>query len=964
MSAVSSPVPRQLRPGLWWTLDSPPRVRRLDLVLVLALCLLAYAVRLYQLDARSLWSDEGLTVRRISLSMGEIITNRMPIDNVVTQDLHPALYFILMKLFREITGPNLFALKFVSVVWSVLLVPLFFATGRALLSARAGRAAALLAALSPIYLWYAQDLRMYTQLAALSLLAVYTLVRASEQGRWWRWMLAGLATVALCYTHYTGLLVALFEVVTLAIITYHVGRARRFIALALALLSTVPLIILAFPRALTGFEPNYSFVPLDTILRDLLNSFSLGISVKVDQVWWLDEIFLVVLALGVIAGYAGGQRSRWLGARWLLLGYLLLPVLGYYLLSYVKPAYQGVRHLFIVSPAFYLLVARGIDILASRLRLLTMLVLITLVGGMAFSTDQYFTNPKYMKDDWRALVRYVEANAWPRDVVLVNNSLLRPVLDAYSEGDGLTWLSAPEQGLNLGVVTDTLIMSGTLAELRELHPRIWLVAGPPEDNRDPNAFVREWLQQNTTFLGSQKFPGRSAVISVSLYSTAPTVQDLPPTGIDVPAAEMRWQGGPQLLGYKLRTPGYLVGGSMLPVQLAWYAPEPLDPARRFWVHLSAIDPAGTVVASVEEPLVAGGAFEWPPDKWLLSGHTLFIPPGAPPGQYQVQVVLLVPQGTMLDVIPLASGETAANLSQIPVYATFALPDARRMPNFTPQKVRFETGVELVGYRVTGVALRPGQPIAVQLCWRALRSAPPDGPVVFEMVDAFGRPVASGTGTLSSPDYATRGWQKGQIVMSTVTIRLAGQVAEGWYRFRIEMPGAQAYTELWPFPRRQVELGPVQVTAWPWVTELPPGVTPSGARFGDGVTLAGYQVEGDRKPGGLAAVTLYWRVDKNGTAAAADLVAYAHLVPNAGGSEPVLHDSIPGDAQRPADTWRAGEIIVDRHVLRLTADFVPGSYPVFAGLYHGGSGARWPVTVDGVRQANDELHLFDLSVGAK
>lgn len=956
---------RQLRPGLWWTADLDHGRRWLDLATVLALCLLAFALRMHDLDGRSLWLDEGFTMRRISLSMGEIVTNQMPLDNVVTQDLHPALYFILLKLWGELGGLHLFVLKYVGVAWAVLLVPLFFATGRLLLSARAGRAAALFAALSPVYLWYAQDLRMYTQLAALSVLAVYALARASQLGRWWRWILAALVLAALCYTQYTGVLIALFEVVALAIITLYVGRARRLIALGLALLSTVPLILIVLPRVISvDVEPNYAFVSLDIIARDLLNAFSLGISVKVDQVWWLDEIFLAVVLIGVLGSYVAGQPARWRGARWLLLGYLVLPVLAYYLLTYVKPAYQGVRHLFVVGPAFYLLLARGLDILATRLRSVALAVLLLIVGGMAYSTEQYFTNQKYMKDDWRGLVRFVEANAWPRDVVIVNNTLLRPVLDTYNDGDGLTWVSAPELGLDMAIVTDTQVVSATLAALVAEHPRVWFVPGVPEDGRDRDHFVENWIEERLDLLDKWQFPGRTIKVGLRLYSSRPLLQDLPITGLHEAPAGLRWEGGLEVPAFLLRSPGYAAGGSMIPVQLAWVPRKAPDPTREYWVHLSLIDPAGSVMASVEEPVLPEGVSAWQPGKWLLSNHALFLPLGAFPGDYQVQITLMVRHDGALSTVHLLNGDTSAELGSLPVIATFTVPDVRRMPDFTPQQVRFAPGVELVGYRITSAGVRPGQSVAVQLSWRALRDGPPDNPVLFEMVDGFGEPVASGTGTLSPPAYPTRLWRKGQIVMSTVTMRVAGRAAGGWYRLRVELPGAQAYTNLWPFPRRAVELGQAQVTAWPLVAVMPPDATPAGARFGDHVTLAGYRVEGEAVPGGTALVTLYWRADRALPADAVDLVAYVHMIPENGADAPVLHDGVPGEGVRPVDTWRAGEIIVDRHILRLPADLAPGRYPVYVGLYHADGGARWPVALDGVLQPNDELLLLDMTVGAR
>jgi hypothetical protein len=239
------------RNGLWPRLSDEAGRRRFDLVLVLALSLLAFALRVHELDARSLWPDEAFTTLRVSLSMGEIIANHMPFDNVVTQDSHPALYFILVKLLRELAGSDAFTLKFVSAAWSVVLVPLFFVAGRLLLSTRAAAPRLYLRRCRRFTCGTARNCAC-TQIVALSLLSVYTLARASQLGHWHRWLLAGGITAAMCYTHYTGLFVGLFKVLALAVIVHVVGRARRFIAMAVALLSTTPLLVLVFPRILQG----------------------------------------------------------------------------------------------------------------------------------------------------------------------------------------------------------------------------------------------------------------------------------------------------------------------------------------------------------------------------------------------------------------------------------------------------------------------------------------------------------------------------------------------------------------------------------------------------------------------------------------------------------------------------------------------------------------------------------------
>jgi 4-amino-4-deoxy-L-arabinose transferase-like glycosyltransferase len=955
--------------GLWPRLSDEAGRRRLDVVLVLALSLLAFSLRVHELDLRSLWPDEGFTTLRISLSMGEIIAGRMPFDNVVTQDSHPALYFILLKLLRELAGANAFTLKYVSVAWSVLLVPLFFVSGRLLLSTRAGRAAALFAALSPVYLWYGQELRMYTQIVALSLLSVYTLARASQLGHWRRWLLAGVVTAAMCYTHYTGLFVAFFEVLALAVIVHVVGRARRFIALAVALLSTTPLLVLVFPRILQGPEPNFNFVPLDLIAHDLLNSFSLGISVRVESVWWLDLIFLLILLVGALAPFKDGRYSAWPAARALLIGYLVVPVLGYYIFTYVKPAFQGVRHLLLVSPAFYLLLARGVTVIGERWKVAALGLLVLFCGGMAYSAGQYFWNPHYLKDDWRGMVRYIETHAWARDAVLVNNTFVRPTLDYYDQGDGLFWLSAPELSLNLMEITDTQTMSRTLSELKAQHPRIWFIPGRPQDGRDEHDFVLKWLEQNMTFNEEIDFHGRTLGMSVRLYTTQSLVADARPAGSTDP--QLSWPIGLELRGVKLRLGAEVTGGQLIPVQLSWRVPAAPAPQQLLSTDLELVDANGTVWVSTAAPIVPPGFKRgWPIGRYVVPGYTVPLPPGLPPGTYTLRVALRAEHGDGAGtIVPLAGGEPSAVIATLTVSTATSIPDVRRIDGYVPASVRFDNGVELLGYRVISVIV-PGQPVVVQFFWRGLRDRPDDARVTLELTDWLGRSFAQGGAQLSSDVYPLSTWRSGQVVATSAAVLLPAQIADGTYRIRMGLQRASgpvaAYTELWPFGRAAVDLGPLAVAAWPKLTDLPDGATPVEARFGDNVTLAGYHVDGVIAPGNTVNVTLYWLADQPPGAAAADLVTYVHALsaPDPPNAEPVvlvLHDSTPANGLRPVDTWRAGEIIADAHVFLIPANARPGAYVVYVGAYSRATGGRWPITLGGVAQPNDELPLLEWTI---
>ena len=150
-------------------------------LLLMALLLIAFGLRVYRLDAQSLWSDEGLSLYRARLALGENLTNVIVVPpNVPTQDTNPPLYFMALSALRAIAGESEYTLRFASVLAGVLLVPLLYVTGRRLFAERAGLLAALLGAVSPFLVWYSQEARMYTLLAALSLASVYLLLRAID----------------------------------------------------------------------------------------------------------------------------------------------------------------------------------------------------------------------------------------------------------------------------------------------------------------------------------------------------------------------------------------------------------------------------------------------------------------------------------------------------------------------------------------------------------------------------------------------------------------------------------------------------------------------------------------------------------------------------------------------------------------------------------------------------------------
>ncbi len=107
-------------------------MKRLNWVpaLVLALTLLAFGLRMYRVDAMSVWTDEGLSIYRARAPLLQNLRGEIDIQGVPTTDTHPPLYFLMLSGWSKLTGETEFALRYLSVIAGTLIVPVAYVTGK------------------------------------------------------------------------------------------------------------------------------------------------------------------------------------------------------------------------------------------------------------------------------------------------------------------------------------------------------------------------------------------------------------------------------------------------------------------------------------------------------------------------------------------------------------------------------------------------------------------------------------------------------------------------------------------------------------------------------------------------------------------------------------------------------------------------------------------------------------------
>jgi mannosyltransferase len=158
-----------------------------------ALVAVSLWLRTQSLDA-AFWIDEALSVGIASYDL-------LDIPGRLREDGSPPLYYLLLHGWMQGFGTSETATHVLSLVFALLFVPTAWWAGRTLFDERTAWVAALLGALNPFLTFYAQETRMYSLSALLSLVVATTFVQAfaRRERRYLPGFVAAMATML--YTH-------------------------------------------------------------------------------------------------------------------------------------------------------------------------------------------------------------------------------------------------------------------------------------------------------------------------------------------------------------------------------------------------------------------------------------------------------------------------------------------------------------------------------------------------------------------------------------------------------------------------------------------------------------------------------------------------------------------------------------------------------------------------------------------
>ncbi len=150
---------------------SPTLKTRFGLMLFISL---GFGLRLHNLSFQPLWGDEGWSFYFTAQSLPQLVA-------LTAIDIHPPLYYLLLKGWRAFSGNSAETARFFSVVVGTALIPMMYALGQRLFTKQVGLTVAFITAVMPLAIYYSQEVRMYGLVTLLGTMSVYALARLKKE---------------------------------------------------------------------------------------------------------------------------------------------------------------------------------------------------------------------------------------------------------------------------------------------------------------------------------------------------------------------------------------------------------------------------------------------------------------------------------------------------------------------------------------------------------------------------------------------------------------------------------------------------------------------------------------------------------------------------------------------------------------------------------------------------------------
>ena len=191
--------------------------------LFIATGLVVFAIiTLWTITKSSVWFDEAFGAYLIRF-------NFFDIARFTAADVHPPLYYWLLKLWGMLFGNTELGLRSMSMLFGGISIVFGYLLTHRLFNKKVARISLVFMVLSPMLVRYSQEMRMYTLVTAIALAATYVLTFAINTKKRLPWVIYGILVGLGMWVHYFAAIVWIAHWIWRADIIRRTAKKGKFI---------------------------------------------------------------------------------------------------------------------------------------------------------------------------------------------------------------------------------------------------------------------------------------------------------------------------------------------------------------------------------------------------------------------------------------------------------------------------------------------------------------------------------------------------------------------------------------------------------------------------------------------------------------------------------------------------------------------------------------------------------------
>ncbi len=465
-------------------------------------------LRFVALGGNSLWTDEMLTIQ-----------NSMVNEKISATDLFGNLQGPLISVMIHFWAATSMAEIFLRLPFAIagaLSVGAIYMLGKALNGRWVALNTALFASLSPILIWYSQEVRGYAFVMLFSIIMTYYLVLWTASRRNRHLFLYGLFLLAALLSNLTAAFVPVAHfiylvafpakrrllggwIVTVLVVLLFFSPWVRSILLRThvdrmigadtgeEIIAGGGFSVLAIPYLFFTYSVGYSLGPTVRAIQ------TEGLRVVTENLHWVIAA-IVIFAVPAVVGVKKLAREN-AELLFLLLVWLVVPIVAVSALALRNVRAFTPRYALVSVAPYALILGRGLSVITKSKWWFFTIVFAALLGASLYN---YFLEPTYAKDDARAVARTIEENFNDGDAVVgfFGTQPLKHYLGDFAEVNifGARDMESRET------------IAARCAGIADASERVWLSLCR-EWQADPEGIIQGWFDSNMVLIRSFEFPG-------------------------------------------------------------------------------------------------------------------------------------------------------------------------------------------------------------------------------------------------------------------------------------------------------------------------------------------------------------------------------------------------------------------------------------------------------------------------